>query len=57
MVEQLQLLELDCESSSMVALPQELRDPVVRQMAEAILIVFKAQKGENDESIPSENSV
>ena len=46
-MEQLRLLDLERQSTPRVALPQKLRDELVRRMAEAIVIIFKAQKGQS----------
>lgn len=54
-MEQLQLLDFDRNRAPRMALPQELRDELVRRMAEAIVIIFQARRGEGDERVPSQD--
>ena len=56
-MEQLRLLELGRENSLRIPLSQEIRDKLIRKMTEAIVIVFKAQKGENHDSVKSQDPI
>ena len=55
-MEQLQLLEVERAGPSIIDLDQELRKKLVRKMTQAIVMVFKAQKGERHESAVSQDS-
>ncbi len=51
-MEQLQLLDFDRKR---VHLSQELRAELIRRMAEAIVIVFKAERKDGHDSAPSQD--
>lgn len=46
-MEQLRLLDFSRGSAPKMVLPPALRDEVVLRMAEAIVIIFRAQKGKS----------
>ena len=45
-MEQLRLLDFD-HANALRALPPEIRDEVVCRMAEAIVVIFRVQKGKS----------